>query len=202
MSAILTFGERLRRVVVPTRTQVLGSFFLALAILLLAQTQSLLKHIGITDQALDATSNQFHNRFDAILQSSIASNIALVTFWALVGLVAYIICWGLYNIIIQARNEVTLTTGYANRGHWRGPYETMALKTLAAVGLALIVTSLWYGMSFWLALSAEAITQPSMDTAIGTLVAIVGLAFQLYAVLLFIQLTFTPWYRAETFTEL
>jgi hypothetical protein len=200
--AEISFIERLRRVVAPTKTQVLWFIVLALGIIVVFQSQPLLHRLGITQAALDASSAEFHARFGVILQSGVASQIALVTFWALVGLIAYIICWGAYNILIEARNEVTLNTAYSNRGHWRGAYETMALKTVAAVGLATVVASLWTGVSFWLALSAQVFTEPSLSSAGLALAGVLGLALQLYAVLAFIQLTFTPWYRAESFTDI
>jgi hypothetical protein len=166
-----------------------------------AQLQGILPRIGITPQAISASQVQFHDRFDVILRSPIAAQLALMTFWALVGLVAYLICWGVYNALIEARNEVTLSTAYTNRGHWRGPYETLAVKAVAGVGLAVILSNFWSGLSLWIALSSLALGQPSPENVGLALVGVVGLALQLYAVLVFIQLTFTPWYRAESFTD-
>jgi hypothetical protein len=204
--AAVSFGRRLLAVIVPTAGQALGALFLSLALLTLAQSQSVLKSLGITGAALDATQAEFHSHVDAILHSAIASQIALITFWATVGLVAYLICWGLYNILIEARNEITLTTAYANRSdpsskHWRGAIETLALKAASGVGLALLISSLWTGLSFWLVLSSNVLSQPSLTTAASAVGAVLGFALQLYAVFAFIQLTFTPWYRAETFTQ-
>jgi hypothetical protein len=205
VAAVASFGRRLLAVVVPTAGQTLGALFLSLALLTLAQSQSVLKSLGITDSALTATQAEFHSHVDAILHSAAASQIALITFWATVGLVAYLICWGLYNILIEARNEITLTTAYANRTdhsskHWRSAIETLALKAVAGVGLAFIIGSLWTGLSFWLVLSSEVLSQPSLTSAASAIGAVLGFALQLYAVFAFIQLTFTPWYRAETFT--
>jgi hypothetical protein len=207
MAFQLSFVERLRTVVVPTSTQVLGSLFISLALLTLSQSQSIIKRFGISPAAIDATQNQFQSRLEVILRSPIASSIALLTFWATVGLVAYLICWGIYNLLVEARNEVTLTTAYTNRsdynhpGHWRGPFETLALKAAAAVGLAVIISSLRYGVSYWLALSAGVLENTSLPTALAALGAVFGLALQLYLVLMFVQLTFTPWYRVKTFTD-
>jgi hypothetical protein len=202
MPAPVTFTRRLLAVVIPTSPQVLAALVVSLALLVCIHSAGLLKLIGITPAAISASQDQFHARFDSLLRSPIASHLALVTFWALVGLVAYLVCWGAYNVLIEARNEVTLNTAYVNRGHWRGPYETLALKSIAAVGLALIIVSLWNGISFWLALSDSAVIDPSVANVIYAVIAVLGLALQLYSVLVFIQLTFTPWYRAEAaFTE-
>jgi hypothetical protein len=206
MPAAANFFDRLRTVLVPTAGQALGSIFMSLLLLTLAQSQAVLTRLGITATALNATEAEFHQRFDAVLRSGAASQLALITFWAMVGLVAYLICWGVYNVLIEARNEITLTTAYTNRAdrsnkHWRGALETLALKTVAALGLAVIISSLWYGLSFWIGLSAQLLHQPSLGTAATSIGAVIGFAIQLYFVLVFIQLTFTPWYRAETFTD-
>jgi hypothetical protein len=196
MTMQLDLSDRLNQVVVPTSTQALGSGLLALIFLLLTQIDSFLTRVGITTGALDATKTQLGPRIEVVLRSPIASQAALLTFWATVGLVAYLICWGAYNLLIEARNEVTLNTAYVNRGHWRGPFETLALKATWAVGLVIVLWSLRYGVSFWLALSHGVLTDTSISTAILAIVAVLGLAVQIYMVLVFIQLTFTPWYRA------
>jgi hypothetical protein len=206
MATEVGFFHRLRAVLVPTAGQTLGSIFLSLLLLTVSQSQALLTRLGITSVALVATQAQFHSRFDAVLHSNIASQITLITFWATVGLVAYLICWGAYNILIEVRNEVTLTTSYTNRDdpsskHWRGALETLALKAAAGTGLALIGSSLWYGVSFWLTLSAGVLDTPSINPALTAGAAVLGFATHLYLVFVFIQLTFTPWYRAETFTD-
>jgi hypothetical protein len=206
MSAPLNFWRRLAAVLIPTVGQSLFAILLALVLLYAAQTHTVLAKLGITAAALSATSAQFHDRFDAILRSAAASQLALITFWATIGLVAYLVCWGAYNILIEARNELTLTTTYTNRSdpsvkHWRGPIETLALKAVAGAGLALIIGSLWYGISFWLTLSSDVIQNPSLTSALTAIAAVIGFAAHLYLAFAFIQLTFTPWYRAETFTQ-
>ena len=201
MSAQIDFLDRLLDELIPTRVQVMGSLFLSLAMIAVSQSHELLSRIGVTQQAISASKDEFHANFDSILRSSIASHIALVTFWAIVGLVAYLVCWGAYNIMIEARNEVTLTTSYTNRGHWRGPWETLGLKTLSGIGLACVVSILLPGYSFWAALASQAVNHPSVLNTLWGIVAVGGFAVQLYAVLAFAQLTFTPWYRAEAFTD-
>jgi len=201
MSAQLSFADRFLEVALPTSVQTLSCSFLSLLILALTQTQSIIQRLGITTSQLSASSAQFHARFDTVLRSNIASQAALITFWATVGLVAYLVCWGLYNLLIEARNEVTLNTAYTNRGHWRGVKQTLALKAAAALGLVLMIWSLRYGGSLWVALSARFIDHLSVGSVLAAVVSLVGLAVQLYLVLAFILLTFTPWYRVQTFTD-
>lgn len=201
MARTLNFEGRLLGILKPTGVQVLGSLIIALALLVGAQSHALLSRVGITAQVIKTSGGQLNLHLDALLRSNVTAQIALVTFWAIIGLIAYLICWGTYNVFIEARNEVTLTTSYTNRGHWRGPYQTLALKAVAGICLALTLFSIWPGFSVWVALSAHAVASPSLSNIALAMAAVVCFAFQLYATLALIQLTFTPWYRPEAFTE-
>jgi len=201
MSARLSLTDRLLSLVVPTGPQALVSLVLSAVVVCFAQSQTLLEHLGITPAAIALSQNEFHSRFDVLLRSDIASHIALVTFWAIIGLVAYIICWSTYNLLIEARNEVTLNTSYTNRGVWRGLSQVLALKVGAGVGSAIMLSLLWRGASFWITLFGQAFSMPSIAASCWALVSILAFAIQLYAVFVFAQLTFTPWYHSEAFTD-
>ena len=157
---------------------------------------------GIGDVALTATRAQLHDRFDSLLTSPIASTTALITFWASVGLVAYLISWSGYNLLIEARNEVTLNTEYMNRGHWRGHLETLALKAAGAAVLIALIALLKPGFALWAALAAPALVVPTVTTVVVAIGAALGFALQLYCILALALVTFTPWYREEIFTGL
>jgi hypothetical protein len=161
------------------------------------QSQMILSRLGISPAAIQATHDQIVQRFGVILESQIASNIALVTFWATIGLVTYLMCWGVYNVIIEARNEVTLETQYTNRQHWGGAVETLALKAGAAVLLMILLSNFSYGLSFWSALAAPVMDDPSASAVMMVGAGVLGLALQLYLLVVLIQLTITPWYRAD-----
>jgi hypothetical protein len=161
----------------------------------------MLEIVGVSDQAIRATSGQLHDRLAGVLTSSAASSAALITFWATVGLVAYLVCWGVFNLLVEARNELTLTTAYTNHGHWKGPLETLAIKT---VGAALLVSSLAAikpGFTLWLALAAPVFVKPDPLSILAVLGAVLSLAVQLYLIFACALLTITPWYREEAFTE-
>jgi hypothetical protein len=175
----------------------------ALALVLLAaiQLDQFLKLVGIGEVAINAARTQLHDRFSALLSSQIASSTALVTFWASIGLIAYLLCWGAYNVMVEARNEVTLNTAYTNRGHWRGHLETLGLKAAGAAVLITVVALLKSGLALWIALAAPALVAPGLVTILTAVAAIIGLALQLYTILALALVTFTPWYRVETFTD-
>jgi hypothetical protein len=191
----------LARILTPTLTQVLVALFLAIGGLLIAQTHEIFSRLGISDEAIQVTQQHVTSRFSVILKSALVGDIALVTFWAAVGLVAYLICWGLYNAVIEARNEVTIETQYTNKGHWQGVIETLALKAVAAVLTLVYVIVFQYGLALWLALASGLFTEFTMGNVLSAVLATLGMALQLYGLLVLIQLTLTPWYRAEAFTD-
>ncbi len=201
MTVVLTFVERLRSELIPTASQIFGSVALSVLIIGLSQSRQILLALNVTSGSIDGLSNQLNSYLDVILRSAVVSHFALIVFWAIVGLIAYLICWGVYNVIVEARNEVTLSTDYTNQGHWKGAQQTLAIKSVTAVCLAVVIGTLTAGVSLWLTLSATAIAQVSIWSIGEALTAILGLATQLYLILMFVQLTFTPWYRPEVFTE-
>ncbi len=197
---------RFRAVAVPTPPQALIAVFISLLILALSQSQALLVRLGLASDILGLGGDQLKLRFDVILRSSFASQLALIAFWATIGLFAYLMCWSAYNFFVDARNKLTITTGYTNQAtptarHWSSLGQILLLKIAAALGLALLIASLKYGLSFWTAIASLAAAQPSAVTIAQALGAVIGLALQLYLFLALIQLTFTPWYRADTFTD-
>ena len=205
MSTVPSLGERFVKVIIPTRVQVLGALLLSLIILAPTQSHALLVGLGLPSDIVAAGQTQFGSRFDNILNSTFVAQFALITFWAVVGLVTYLICWGAYNIFIEARNEVTLKTSYTNRGGGgHSPYRVLAFKAAAAGGLAVTIGALRYGFALAVALAARFSSSPSIATSIWAALAIVCLAVELYFIFIFIQLTFTPWYSAidqeESFT--
>jgi hypothetical protein len=200
MTVISTFSDRLSSQLIPTATQVFGTVALSVLIIGASQSRQILTALNITNGSIDGLSKQLHSHLDVILRSAIVSHFALIVFWAIVGLIAYLICWGVYNVFVEARNEVTLSTDYTNQGHWKGAQQTLAIKAVSAVCLVVVLGTLTTGVSLWLAVSALAIAHVSMWSIGEVLTAILGLAMQLYIIILFVQLTFTPWYRPEVFT--
>ena len=201
MSVQISFGRRLALELMPTPIQTLGCIVMAFVINIVINAQRALDFLGITNFALDVTRAELHGRFEAVLTSPISASLALITFWSGVGLISYLVCWGAYSLLLQARNEVTLNTEYTNRGHWRSPYHTLALKAVSATFLFATVAALKPGLAFWLAVSEGVLVGPDLYSAALALGATLALAVQLYLILAFALLTFTPWYRPQAFTD-
>lgn len=201
MSSEITFTKRLLAVLVPTKGQAVGSILIAALLMVIIRSGQVIKLLGFSDSAIMTTQSQIHDRVAGLLGSPIASGAALVTFWAGVGLVAYLVCWGGYNLLIEARNEVTLTTMYTNKGHWRSPIHTLVLKGLGALALIATFALLKPGLALWLALVDPVVSEISVLAVLMAVLAVIGLATQLYLILAFVIFTLTPWYRVEAFTE-
>jgi hypothetical protein len=196
----LSFRQRLTREIVPTTGQALIALILSLIIIGVNQSQSLMTKLGITSAGVEESRQTFLGRIHSLIISPIAANLALITFWATVGLVAYLVCWMFYNFIIEARNEVTLETAYTNRGHWHGPWQTLGLKLLCGLLLVTVLVTLRATGPYWASLGHSVFESVSLGSVAATIAGIIGLAINLYLVLALIQLTFTPWYRVKTFT--
>ncbi len=201
MSAQFSFRRRLALVLIPTPIQLLACVVVALVLIIGVYSQRILALIGIDDMALSVTRLALHGRFESVLSSPISQTVALATFWSGVGIVAYLVSWIGLSLFNQARNELTLTTEYTNLGHWRGPYETLGLKFIGAAALLVCVALLKPGLALWLFLVSALLAAPSPIGGLIALVAALGLAAQLYLILAFAFVTFTPWYRPEAFTD-
>ncbi|QQR52726.1 hypothetical protein IPG36_01205 [bacterium] len=201
MSAPLPFQQRFLAIIIPTPAQYAIAFVTSSVMLVLAHSKGILEMMEINSDAVNAVNNQFHAFFDGWLQSPIISQIAVMAFWAAVGLVAYLICWAGYNALIEARNEVTLKTAYTNRGPGSNSVRNLGIKAVAAGALLANLALLQVGIMYWFNLFGRFSTEQSYMSVVWALLAVFGMAAQLYLVLACIQLTFTPWYRAEAFTE-
>ncbi len=200
MNGELSFGQRLWRELLPTLGQALGSLVLAMAILTISRSATIMTRLGITDAGVAQSQESLLGHLRSVIVSPITSNLVLVMFWAIVGLIAYLVCWAFYNFLVEARNEVTLETAYANRGHWRGPWQTLGLKLLCGAGLVMILATLHLTVPQWVSLGETVFSEVTVSSIGLGIVSILGLAANLYLVLAFAQLTFTPWYRVKSFT--
>ena len=201
MNQELTFAKRLVKVIVPTRVQTLGCVFLSMCALVFFESTSVLNRIGVNATALQASQGQLRERFSGITNSLLASNVALVAFWSVVGLIAYLLCWAGYNLLIEARNEVTLQTQYENRGRNHGPWKTLLIKAVVGAGLFAVIVTFRYGVALSLALVAPVIDQVLVGTVLAAAAGVIVMAVELYLVFLFIELLFSAWYRSEAFTD-
>jgi hypothetical protein len=185
----------------PTKMQVFVSGGLAFIVLAIVQSDALLKRLGFNSSTYAEGGKALKDRLDIVLGSQLASNVVLITFWATVGLITYLIVWSVLNVITDLRNEVTLETAYVNRGHWKGVWETIALKAVALALLVGFMATFRYTFSLWITLTTPVATQPFGQTMLMPIIAWLGLSLQIYIIILLVILVVTPWYRASPFTD-
>ena len=188
-------SQNISALIKPTAGQALSFFGLALAIVLAANVRQIYALAGIEPTALNAALDQFHGQTSGILTTQAASTTALVTFWAVIGMIAYLICWSAYNFMIEARNEVTLKTQYTNQGRHHGRLLGVAVKLVSAGLLLAAGYSLAPGFTYWLAIAAPAFIYLEPAAIAVAVAAVLGMAAQMYLVLVLVMAMFTPWYR-------
>lgn len=189
------FGRKIASVLIPTWPQALSALLLALVIVIIVNVRQIFVLCGIPLDALNTVIDQYNQYTAGYLTTKLASTAALVTFWAMIGMGAYLICWSAYNLMIEARNEVTLTTQYTNRGHRTSSFLAIFIKIICAALLLGALTLQRPGFGIWLSQANPAFNDLNLTNVLLALAAVIGLAAQLYLVLALIIATFTPWYR-------
>jgi hypothetical protein len=194
----VAMGRRLLRVLTPTPLQAFTSITLAVIVLGIAQGSQILDHLGILPAAILMLQARLLNAVDFITHLPLVANVTLVAFWATVGLAAYLVCWALYSLMIEARNEVTLDTQYANGRHWIAALKAVGIKAVAGCFfiIYLVVFSALFGV--WMNLSNAIFDQAGIGEIISLGLAVGGLTVQIYALIILLQLVLTPWYRPES----
>jgi hypothetical protein len=190
-----TFSQKIAKALIPSPVQTFIAISVGFVIVVAANIREIYALFGIDSTALNAVLDQYQHRTSGVLTTQLANQAALITFWAVVGVVAYLICWSFYNFMVEARNEVTLKTQYTNQGRSQGKLAAIGIKVVCA---ALLLASLYLlrsGFSMWLALAAPAFTDLNLFNIAAAVGAVLGLAAQLYLVLALAMATFTPWYR-------
>ena len=203
MGARVSLAGRLWREVTPTGSQTLIALAAATALVLAGRSDTVLRAIGVTPDGVRHGGEIFRNQFQVLLDSPVLANLVLITFWATIGMVAYLACWAVYAAWVEARNDVVISHDYANVGangagrHW----PALGTKAICGVFLVVCLTLLRPALALAQLVAAPLFSNVTPGTIAGLLAAVVGLAAGLYAVLLGVQLTFTPWYEEEAFTD-
>lgn len=176
-------AERLLKLVIPTKSQIVVCVLLALAIQgLIFQSlviPQLLNHTGLVPYI--GTGRQLElaqlNQYPAVRLG------VQVLFWAIVGLCAYVIYLALTNAVVEMRNEVIIGTEFANKGRLGQWLSTFGVQ----VGLLIIlILGLWltaqFGLKLWFDLMGQLVIEGwgwlHLAAAVGS---IAGLAANIYA---------------------
>jgi hypothetical protein len=140
--------------IIPTPLQATGALVIALFGMLALQRHALLQHFGGGETIEPAATHQFNLQVAHVLGLSLVGQFAIIVFWSIVGLAAYLLVWLLNNALINARNEVIIGTSYTNqKGPRFHPINTL-LKIVALIAMVASTAALPYGLNAWLRLYA------------------------------------------------
>ena len=101
MNGLSSLWSLLLRQLPPTPVQGLVSLAAAAAILVIGQFGAISNYLGITSEGVASFGDNLHAQTSGLLASSFTSTLVLVTFWGMVGLIAYLLTWGAVNIYIE-----------------------------------------------------------------------------------------------------
>lgn len=201
MSVNAALLRRFGRELVPTTGQVLLVVAASAALIVVWRIASLMRVFGITSDGMAAAGQSFKQQFDLVVGSAVAGNVVLLIFWSAVGIIVYLVCWFLYGVLVTARNEVAIKVSYVNSGKWQGPWATLGVKGLSSIGLIVLLVLFIPGHTLWQLMAGPFFEVQNLSSTTALAGAIAGLSLQLYLILVGVQLTFTPWFYEEAFTD-
>lgn len=184
--------QSLKRVLIPTLGQGLGCLGLSTLLLAFLYYDQIFDRIRSGTKATNLGQISFASQLSSVTQSPFIHFGVIVAFWSGVGLVAYTIVWSIFNVMIEARNEVVLETEYTNKSaivdRIKTPLTQLALAAILFTGLLLSARIV---IPYWLHLAFLGISSTSAIGIVGHLVAaIFGLAATIYLLILLGQLVF------------
>ncbi len=177
----MTFSKFVK-LLIPTVRQALVSLALSLSILALVFQSLILPHL-VGDNALSPY-------LDSGKQISLAglNQFSFVRigveglFWAIVGLCAYLVYLGLINAVVEARNEVILTTEFANKGSFSTWVRSVRFQAaLVAVLIIGLIMTAKFGINYWFELVGRLIINgASWGHILAAGAGVLGLAVNIY----------------------
>lgn len=174
--------QRWIKLIIPTFTQVLVCFGLAVAVeglqfqnLVLPgllQNSSIGQYVKPGQQIALAELNRYPAARMAIL----------LLFWAIVGICAYLIYLALANGMVEVRNELVIDTEYANKGSVRKRIASATIRFGLIILLVLsFVLSLMAGWPNWLNLMTPVFNQGFAPAhLLEAILGVTGLAVNIY----------------------
>ena len=182
----------LKRLLIPTFGQVLGSLAAALAIFIALYRDQIAQRFGGEQLNNVLSGGSYKAALATLTNNGLAHTLVIVLFWSLIGLLAYTVVWSIINVSIEARNEVVLQAEYTNRSAIFQRLKAPITQIVLAVILVLcLVASARLLMPYWLDLFGNALLSAGwLQLLIEFLVGLVGTATNLYLLYVLTQLVF------------
>ena len=181
--------DRLREIIIPTFLQALVSLVVSGVALALIQREVLTNHFSNGATMAFSPIHQFNLNVAHILGLYLVGQAAIIIFWAIVGLFAYLVVWWLNNLLITARNEVIVHTSYTNQKAGNFDPIGIILKLATLILLVGSMALLPYGLNgflrLWRPLLTTGLNLQSIVLVVGS---VVGFAAELYLSFMLFQL--------------
>ncbi len=179
----------IREIIVPTPLQSVVSVLVSGVSMTLIQREALSRHFSNGDIPEFSPTHQLNLNVTHVLGLYLVGQIAIIIFWAIVGLVAYLIVWWAHNLLISARNEVIVQTSYMNQKGSRFDVIGLFFKFASLILLIGSTALLPYGLNAWLRLWQPLLA--SEFTVLGivqVMGAVLGFAVELYLSFMLFQI--------------
>jgi hypothetical protein len=176
-------------IIVPTPIQAIVAIVISSVAMGTIQREALSRHFSNGGTVTFSPTHQFNLQVAHVLGLYLVGQAAIVIFWAIVGLFAYLLVWWIHNLVITAENEVIVHTSYVNQKGNNFDLVGTALRLLSIILLIGSTALLPYGLNTWLML-----WQPLLNsdfTLIGValvLGSVFGFAAELYLSFMLFQL--------------
>jgi hypothetical protein len=185
-----SFFIGLFRIIVPTPLQAIVSFAIAAGILVWLNYPLIFAGIGASGQSVGAADGQVAHMVQSILAWQIFNN-NLVMIWLGMALMAYLVAWAGYLVLVSGR------TSFADSDSLMALLREMGIKVIFGLGLVYYLAYIQPGLALWFSWVPGVFYRIDAVSIFAVIGAFLGLAAQLYGVLMMVQFTVLPWYQSE-----
>lgn len=185
MKPLDTLNQTLKRIFIPTPTQLIVSLGLAIIVMVAAYRNLLFALVAQSSYVPESDISQTLN--DQLVNLSsfpLIERLSVGLFWAAVACVAYIAYIAVSNVLIGLRNNYVIDTQFVHEeGSWRYRLRSLAVKVGWGV---LLVATIWLTLTavlpLWLKLFGDPLMVGSTTSIVFTPVGLVGLALNIYII--------------------
>lgn len=177
--------QAIQKIFIPTTSQAIVSFGLALALIIVAYRNLLVSAIAQQSYVPESDIALVLNRqLEEVSQYPYVEKLSVGLFWAVVACVVYITYIALSNVLIGLRNNYVIDTQFKNEeGNWRYRVRSFGIKSGWLILFAgLVLFSITTTARFWLALVGESL-MPLSDLPVWYAgFGLIGLAANIYLI--------------------
>lgn len=185
MKPLDTLNQTLKRIFIPTLTQVIASLGIAVAIMVIAYRNLLVSLVAQGSYVPESDISQsLNNELVNLSTVPFIERFSVGLFWAAIACVVYIAYIAISNVFIGLRNNYVIDTQFVHEeGSWRYRIRSLAVKLgWLVVFLAASWLSLTALLPLWLWLFGFPLMVGSSTSILLTPLGLLGMALNVYVV--------------------